>query len=386
VVDEALRGHQDHLKERTIGIDVFHRVPDYDLNADPVVRVTAGEVRKRLAQYYYENEHKDELRIELKPGSYVPAFRIVMEHLHPVGELRVAASKVEYTEPTSQSAVVVPAMPGYEKEVPGPADAQDHSTTSPSKRWGCLRTAVVMSIVALICAGAGEAYLLQASSALDRFWKPVWKGSAPVLISVGSWETQDSRAGSLSMGKHAKSSDPVALSDTITIAKIQHLLSEHSKSSQIQSSTQTSFADLQRGTTILISGFDNAWTMRLTDPLRFHFVAKTPDLLAIEDRSHPGSSDWRIDTRIPYAQLTHDFAIVARFHDPTTEQNIIVAAGIGEDGTIAAGQMVTNEQFLMDAQKTAGEGKDYRNIEAVIETQVIDGKSGPPRVVAVTTW
>ena len=34
--------------------------------------VTAAEVRKRIAQYYHEAEHRDELRIELPTGSYVP--------------------------------------------------------------------------------------------------------------------------------------------------------------------------------------------------------------------------------------------------------------------------------------------------------------------------
>lgn len=60
VVQKTLEGHRDELKERTIGVEVFGRVPNYDLNDDPIVRVTAGEVRKRLAQYYYEGQHHEE--------------------------------------------------------------------------------------------------------------------------------------------------------------------------------------------------------------------------------------------------------------------------------------------------------------------------------------
>ncbi len=75
VVHQALQGHQENLKERTIGIEAFGRVPSYDSNEDPIVRVTASEVRRRLAQYYSEPEHWDELRIELHPGSYVPEFK-----------------------------------------------------------------------------------------------------------------------------------------------------------------------------------------------------------------------------------------------------------------------------------------------------------------------
>jgi hypothetical protein len=54
VVRKAISGHGYQLKERTIGIEAFSRPPDYDQSVDPVVRITAGEVRKRLTQYYYE--------------------------------------------------------------------------------------------------------------------------------------------------------------------------------------------------------------------------------------------------------------------------------------------------------------------------------------------
>src|ERR1700752_1610517 len=54
VVNETLDGHGSHLKERALGVEVFGRGADYDTNADPVVRTSACEVRKRIAQYYHE--------------------------------------------------------------------------------------------------------------------------------------------------------------------------------------------------------------------------------------------------------------------------------------------------------------------------------------------
>ena len=74
-VEQTLKGKAAELKERTIGIEAFGREPDYDANADPVVRIAAAEVRKRLIQYYYDSTHAGELVIELSAGSYVPAFR-----------------------------------------------------------------------------------------------------------------------------------------------------------------------------------------------------------------------------------------------------------------------------------------------------------------------
>jgi hypothetical protein len=49
---------------------------DYDTNQDPIVRASAAEIRKRIAQYYHEPGHETELRIELPLGSYVPVFHL----------------------------------------------------------------------------------------------------------------------------------------------------------------------------------------------------------------------------------------------------------------------------------------------------------------------
>src|SRR5690349_15698863 len=50
-VEHALSS-SDGLKERSIGHEVFGRDPAYDTAQDPIVRMTATEVRKRLSQYY----------------------------------------------------------------------------------------------------------------------------------------------------------------------------------------------------------------------------------------------------------------------------------------------------------------------------------------------
>src|SRR5258708_12622961 len=83
VVERTLQGQTSDLKERTLGIDVFGRSPDYDPAADPVVRVSAGEIRKRIAQYYHESGHEAEIRIDLPLGSYLPEFHFPKERPLP---------------------------------------------------------------------------------------------------------------------------------------------------------------------------------------------------------------------------------------------------------------------------------------------------------------
>src|SRR5262245_40177319 len=72
-VEHALNSAEP-LKERTIGHEVFARDAAYDTAQDPVVRMTAAEVRKRLVQYYQRPEHRGELVIAYQSGSYVPDF------------------------------------------------------------------------------------------------------------------------------------------------------------------------------------------------------------------------------------------------------------------------------------------------------------------------
>ena len=74
VVEHALAGRLDSLRERMLGAEMFGRPLDYDTANDAVVRVKASEVRRRLAQYYGSLEAPPLVRIDLPAGSYVPQF------------------------------------------------------------------------------------------------------------------------------------------------------------------------------------------------------------------------------------------------------------------------------------------------------------------------
>lgn len=366
VVRRTLEGDPAELKERTIGIEAFGRASDYDLNADPIVRVTAAEVRKRLAQYYYAPEHQQELRIELRPGSYVPEFCFQ--------STREAENAVD-PEPVEEALL------------------------APSKRWHLpalsRKRMQILSLAAastLLVAVLGY-FLWQQyrNSAMDEFWSPVASASAPVVISVGSVVVLNPPVYALgpatdSVGLHPLFADPVAMADTIAISNLQRALFRFRLSSTIQSSTSTSYADLQHGPVILVSAFNNPWTMRLTAPLRYHFVQKSVEVYGIEDRNDPQHQSWSINTRDRFTQIGHDYALVARLHDPTTDQIVFVAAGIGENGTIAASEFISSPHLLDTLRQNHQLPRKEQNWEAVLETKTIDGKPGPPHAVASYSW
>ncbi len=75
LVETALRGESQLLKENVLGVEVFDRPASWDPRLDPVVRQEAGRLRKRLGRYYENGGALSDIRIELPVGAYVPVFR-----------------------------------------------------------------------------------------------------------------------------------------------------------------------------------------------------------------------------------------------------------------------------------------------------------------------
>lgn len=79
VVNKALTDQSDLISGRTIAQDVYqrgHGENDSDLT---VVRVDAGRLRRRLAEYYAKSGANDTIRVTIPTGSYTPVF----ERLEP---------------------------------------------------------------------------------------------------------------------------------------------------------------------------------------------------------------------------------------------------------------------------------------------------------------
>ena len=74
-VEETLAGRASRLKGLTIAIDVFGRDPaTFDPEHDPVVRIEAAKLRRRLERYYLTAGREDPIRIDVPKGTYVPTF------------------------------------------------------------------------------------------------------------------------------------------------------------------------------------------------------------------------------------------------------------------------------------------------------------------------
>ena len=351
VVEQTLGGHSAHLKERAIGVEVFGREPDYDTNLDPVVRTSASEVRKRLAQYYHEEAHASELRIELPSGSYVPDFRL-------------------------------PDPPR------GPVDLQPVVTPAPTpqRKWSSFRIGAILTVLLLI--GVAAADLRPHGSPVDRFWGRVWDNNDTVMLCISEmFDPSAPPPPEVPTYLDIMRQDRMAFADALTMARLSGLLQENHRKLDIRRATDFNLADFRKGPTVLIGAYNNPWTMRLGDQLRYTFqrTPGTKDGL-IGDRQNPSKPLWHHNPYQPYSQIFQDWAIVSRFVDSRTEQVVVVVAGMGKDGTAAAGEFVTDPRYLQMLADRAPKGWERKNLQVVLNTEVINGNVGPPRIVATYFW
>jgi hypothetical protein len=362
VVEGACQGKAEFLKERTLGISVFDRDPDYDTNQDPVVRNTAGEVRKRLAQYYCEPGRELELRIDLPTGAYVP---------------EIYAPAIAVAEPRLKEEDRRPAR---------------------NWRWAGIGAAGVIGTALLAIA-----LFRSRPSEVDQFWAPVLNRPGAVVLCVGQGHTYKLKGDLDRVFEDAAGAAPpgnlpfsdltpmwdryISINDAQTLTRLVALFTRFGKETTLRGGRATTLADLRGKPSVLIGAFNNEWTLSLTGELRFYFDQDAEHKTdVVRDRQNPGDRSWRVRTDLPDNQIPMDYAIISRVFNATTEQPVVVAAGIKGAGTYAAGEFLTKRSYLADALQKAPRDWAHKNVQFVLATRLFSGNPGPPQVVAAYFW
>jgi len=367
IVEKTLKGEASEIKERTIGVDVFGRPPDYDTNSDPIVRNTASEVRRRISLYHAEASADRLVDILLPPGCY-----------HP--ELRFAASASHSTstpnDPEPPLSVDVDPLEG----APSP-----HGK---GYQWRGPNLLLWLAPVLLLFLGVSLWWVINESreSPADRLWSGFLNPSETVLIVVPQAPSLvTSRLDEKVLSNWIKDNPDIAAEDISAITRVVNPLVEHHVPYRLQIDSNTTLADLRDRPVILIGGPSNAWTTKLLAPLRFHISTSRP--LHVEDSNSPASQQWAyaVSKDDPRA-VVEDCAVIARYLDPTTGGTVMVLAGVGRNGTEAAGELVGSRTLLNELNRRLPLGWKNRNLEIVLKTSVIDGKTGSPLIVATHLW
>jgi hypothetical protein len=236
-------------------------------------------------------------------------------------------------------------------------------------------------------------------SALEFLWRPVLTANDPVLICVADQTASSGQflrdaadpTRQVQIEPMSKSKDDlttVSIDDLSTIVKIAGLLQSNGKQYSLRGEGVTSLSDLRSGPAVFIGAFDNAWTLRLTNPLRYHF-SNNADMtqVRIVDSTAPAQFRWAVQRSDQLATNNYrDYAIVARFTDTNTGKLTMIVAGLARGGTIAAGEFLTDSDDLAQLQRAALAAGNKKNMEIVLSTQIIGGEPGSPKMEAAYFW
>ena len=240
-----MAGQTDQLKERILGVEIFDRPADYDTNTDPIVRVTAAEIRKRIEHYYQDPKHKHEIRMILPSGSYAPQFYWPG---HPSGPAAVTSLELP-----SDAADTVKASP-----------AATLPDVPPTKRNLLARRMPALALGALtIVIAAATLWHFSRPPVLKQFWEPFANSPNPVLICVAD----QSQYSTIRLRDAADPAHEITLPDTMValiiddvspLVNVAALLRTYGKTSRVLGESNTTLTDLRRAPSILIGAFTTA--------------------------------------------------------------------------------------------------------------------------------
>lgn len=388
VCERSLAGDLGALKERAIAIEVFGRRPQSDWAEDTIVRVGAREVRKRLAQYYSTSDGAAaKVRIEVPSGSYAPEF-------HYTAALGV--------------------------EVPGIASPPADSPVKAPVWWQRRFVFVVAGCTVALIAGLLSLNRLArvnpappaSNASFEHFWAPVLAAREPLLLAVGNPLVYHPSQRALKLSEERQPVLPypaqrplqlaagelngsdivpvanqyVGFGDMVVATEVAAMLGSRSKEARVRLSSAVSFADLRKSPTVLIGAITNRWTMELGQSWRFRFDrVDRANTIVDTAASPPGSRVWKVPKRED-GGAEQDYLLISRVPHSPTGGMVIVAAGIKQFGTEAAGHVLTDPASLGAVLSKLPPGWEDQNLQVVLRVVVIGNTPAAPEIVAWHIW
>ncbi len=390
LVEHALDGGDEgSIKERSLGIEVFGREADYDTNTDPIVRMTANEIRKRLAQYYQSSPRHHEVNISLVPGSYLPRFAFGLRVISPEAIPDAPTETDSLQEAATELPVaIVPELPVK------PAEPHPHRRTA--------RRIIAAFIALLLLAGVVSAALKWTDvfrSNQYLLWAPLLKSPDGVAICVA--DATPSRMRDENWASYLAAIIAGKLTPSVTVdqaempftpyvdaevsARLGGWLQSHDKPFRITRNSSLNLEDFRHGPVVLIGAFDNSWNLVLLSKLRYHVQVDpvTKDEW-IEDSQNLQQRDWKGSGKLLYSDSSTDYALITRYFDRDTGNWILAAGGLGMHGTEAAGDLLSDPELSRSLPEAVRSGT--QNVQIVLKSTVIAGHAGAPQILAVHTW
>lgn len=379
IVRETLTGNIETLKERFLGVTLFHRELGYDTNADPVVRVTAGEVRKRLSQCY-QGAKADDIRIVLPVGSYVPRFEVVNETSTSIG-IGEDRRKLK--------------VPNRRGEWAGRIERMSVFWITPPQAIGLALIAILLSFAFKKQVIAKSNQVNEPPTAFATFWRPFVKSQADTIAVFSEMPRPGDGDLSPKLHQSTDSAGEIPSPGVFGVGEVMgmHALDEDFKDLhlRIQPRRESSFRfDVADDENLIFLGSP------LTDqPLQnfpttdFVFRVVKSDsgkstLAIVNNHAMAGELRQFLSTRGPFP-IEIDYAIIALIPSMGSTKQILLLAGLTTFGTEAAADYVSREESLrslLPRLKISTDGT-IEPFEALIKVTIKDEVPIQAQIVAV---
>jgi hypothetical protein len=366
------------VKEYQIATEVFGRQADFDPQLDSMVRVQAGRLRNKLAEYYGSEGAGDRIVVELPKGSYAISF-----HERPAASQNGTAASAEHREethaPAARSSPLVPAL--------------------------VLALAISIGLTGWLlwnrraaenASAAGGAAIAAPAEPVRIFWTGFAKGpEAPWVIFsnaafVGEPETGMRYFDTKRDGKSPILDHYTGVGEVLAVHNLDVVFTSLRQSLRVKRGSLFSLDDAKNNDLIFLgSPSENLTLLEIPSTHEFQF-ARVPsgpragNLEIVNIRPREGEPKEFLPTppRIP---VLEDYAIVALVRGINPEHAELILAGNSTLGTQAAAEFVTRENYLatlLQALKVT-QPSELRPFEAVIHVKVAKGVPVESSLVAL---
>ena len=380
IVDQAIAGHFESLKERVIGIELFGRSPTYDTGEDAIVRVTASDVRKRLLQHYGKDGAPSEFRISLPLGAYVPEI---------ARRIRASANGNSHLNGT-EAELEVSDVP-HPDVMKGLVHAPFHEVVVESSRAEVRAGIPRLFFIAALCT---LALIASAAIAWNRYsvvkvvprssllWSAFFRSphATQIITSDPNIAEIDGLTGSqVSVSDYANHNyipdpekltpevsnlcrnilrgDKAAAVDVPIALYIGQMALASSREVSVHAARSIQIQDLASEDNFVFLGSprSNPWSALFGDQLDFRFVFDPRTKTEFIRNQHPRPQE--APAYVPTApgwQTGRSFATVALVKNPDQAGEVLLVAGATGEGTAAAGRFITDTARMNATLKTCG--------------------------------
>lgn len=420
IVEHAIAGQFEMLKERVVGSELFGRSPSYDTGEDSIVRVTASDVRKRLIQHYDRYGSTSGFRISLPLGSYIP--EIIDEQAN-----RADANLLDPVMVRQNSTATLPASEAENSRLAPPSTAVGEQTVvlhnaldretalsgARSKLWW-IAFAILITGLNLTLLGASWTRFSRIKTATVSMppWSAFFSSPHPMHLitsdpNIAEIQSLAGNSSPISLSDYANHNyvpasntlspeikqfcaavligNKAAASDTQIIADVAELAANNSRKIDVRIARKVQISEFRTDDNFILLGSprSNPWFSLFTDRLDFQFF-NTKEQTVIRN-IHPGSGEQPFYVPTAKGGKTGEtFAVIAFIQNLDKNGQVLLLAGADGEGTAASGNLVTDLTRLTAALRKCGISSPtpVKHFELLLRLSTIAGSPTTTDVVA----